>query len=187
MNNPKILKGIITTIALIEVVICFLFYFVFRDIRNKNNNIYFLKNNLSSQVEKQRYASSMEKMIKNTDLNITKINSSIVQKGEDIKFIENMESLAKSNNLKININSLSVEENPTFVSSGLAILKVKADISGSWTGIYSFLSQMELSPFRIKIDKFALINNLDQIITGSKSVVVRQWQAIFEVSVLKYK
>jgi hypothetical protein len=187
MNNKKLLKGILTAIILLEMAFCLLYYFGLNDIRDKNNNIYVLKNNLSSQVEKQRYMSSMEQMIENTDTNITKINTSIIQKGEDVKFIEEIEGIAKDNNLIINIDSLSVEENTSFVSSGLAILKVKANMSGGWAGVYSFLSQIESMPFRIKIDKFALISNVDQVMVGTKSANSKQWQGIFEISVLKYK
>jgi hypothetical protein len=186
MNNPKLLKGILSIVVVLVLGMFLLYYFGYNDIKTKNENILTLKNNLVLQTEKQKYASSMEKIIQNTDLNMTRINNSIVNKGEDVKFIEDMEGIAKNNNLLINIDSLAVDENPAFSSADMVVLKVKASVSGSWSGVYSFLLNMESLPFRTKIDKFAMINNKDQVMAGGK-VVSREWQGIFEMSILKYK
>ena len=121
----------------------------------------------------------MQNMVKNTDSDITLINNSIIQENEDIKFIEDIERIARNNGVEIKIDSLSFKDNISIKSSGLTMLNARVTIDGSWAGIYSFLFELESSPFKIKIDKFASVHG--DIELSDK------WQGVFEIGVLKYK
>jgi Tfp pilus assembly protein PilO len=189
MINSKFIKKIIILLILIEILICVMYYFGFVNLKKKNENISVLRNNLSSQIEKQQYMFSTQKMMKNTDSDITRVNNSLIQKDEDIKFIENIEGIARGNGLIIKIDNLAFEDDPSFSSNGLTILRIKASMSGNWAGMYSFLSQIETLPSKIRIDKFALTNNAGQISTDAEKPTApgNDWQGVFEISVLKYK
>ncbi len=189
MNHSRPFKGILVTIILFEIIICIFFIFIFEDIKNKNENISVIKNNILVQTEKQKYTANMLKMIKNTDSNIAKVNSSIIQKEDDIKFIENIEGIARKNGVKIEINTLSFRDDPILTSNNLTMFIVKSTISGNWLGIYSFIYELESLPLKIKIDKLSLFSSIEQMadVRLKPGALIKSWQGTFELSVLKYK
>jgi hypothetical protein len=182
-TNIKFLKSVMFATIFVEILLCIFFYFAFLDIKNKNYNISVLTGTLSAQMKKQEYMYSMDKIIKNTDSDLVRVNDLIIQKGADVDFIENIEAMAKSNDLSIKIDSLNVEQDPSLRSGDLTILKAKTTVSGLWSGIYAFLLQIESSTFKIKIDKLALVENVDE----ENPRGGHHWQAVFEMSISKYK
>ena len=169
--------------------ICIFYYFLYNDIKDKNQNISMLENGLSSQVNKQQLTNSMQSILKNSDADIAKVNSSMVASDGDVAFIENLESIAQNNNLKVGIESLVFQDDPSLGSSTLTFFNVRGKIIGGWTGTYLFLSQLESLPFKIKINRFAFTNSSDTgSVDGKKTGTTgNSWESVFEISVLKYK
>jgi hypothetical protein len=137
----------------------------------------------------QQYMISLERTIQNADPDIIRINNSIIAKDGDVEFIETLEQMAKTNGLSVSIDSLTLENNPILAGSNVTILRIKAKTQGSWLGTYTFLSELESLPLKIKVDKFGFANGGSDTQTPSgksaKATVV--WQSIFEIVVLKYK
>jgi len=189
MYNYRLLKIILLTQSVLVVVIFGLCYLVYQDIKYKNENHHTLSHSLLFQNDKLAYLVSTQKAIDNISSDIVRIDSSVVSKEGEVDFIENLESIARENGLSIEIDSLVFEDKGDGSSNPINVLKIKAKTKGSWRGSYVFLSRLESSPFKIKIDKFSLINNGTEIPISDKKVGVPSgdWQSTFEIAVLKYK
>lgn len=183
MNDPG-LKRILVTLALFSFGFFLLYYFIFNDIKIRNKHISALEQELSSDLNRRQYVTSLERIVPGGDSNINAINNSIVPSDGDVKFIENLESIGRINGLEFGIDSLSFEDDPSFASSGITALKINARTKGSWPGTYAFLSQIESLPLKIKINNFRLTNVLVNALVPKAG---NSWQSTFEIIVLKYK
>ena len=186
MKKNKQFKGIIIILSLIIFVLFGAYYFLYLEIKQKNENIAILQSNLSMQDNKQEYVLSTQRILQNMKLDIDNINSSIVSKEGDVGFIEGLESLARENNIKITIDSLLFEDQAAFNPAAVTSLRVKAKIEGDWSGVYTFLSELESLPYKVKMDKVSIENGDAE---ADLSVVTPStgWQGFFELHVLKYK
>ncbi len=189
MSNRTTSKKILIILGFLILAFFVSYYFMFQSIKSKSQRTSILRQELSQQSDRQNYLTSTQKMIENIDLDIAKINNSIVAKDGDVDFIENLEVIARSNGLTISIDSLVFEDAPALSSASLTSFKIKAKLSGSWSGTYTFLSQIESSPFKIKVVRFGMVGSrFEGTSDGKKSSIAKMvWQSTFEIVVLKYK
>ena len=182
-------KKILIISGLGVIGLCILHYLTYIDIKNKNENISILENNLFSQSNKQELTNSMESMVKNFDSDIKLVNNSIVSSDGDVLFIEDLESSAKSNGLDIQIDSLVFQDDKQLSSSTITFFNIKAKTTGGWLGTYLFLAQLELLPIKVKINSYSLNNISDSGENDIKKGGTQgnTWQSNFEINVLKFK
>jgi hypothetical protein len=173
-------------LAIAIFVVC---YFVYGDIKNKNENYNFILHDLSFQNDKQDYLASKLKTVENISAEINAIDNSIVSKNDEVGFIESLESLARENGLSIEISSLTLDNSASLASSTMNILNVKAKTSGSWLGNYTFLSRLESLPFKVKINMVGLTNSSSGAVSdvNNSNPSNDTWQSVFDIGVLEYK
>jgi hypothetical protein len=162
------------------------YYFVFMNIKSKNEHISNLKNELDSRAKKQQSMISITHQINDAEQNISLVNNSIVASDGDVKFIESLEALAHDDNLSIKINSLSLNDDPKLASSNMTIFDISADTSGSFFGTYKLLSEIESLPYKVKIVSFVLQTSAADGVFNTKKTG-EDWNGKFEINVLKYK
>lgn len=174
------------TLIIIVMVLCAAQYFLYSEIKIKNQKISQMQNNINSKESRQEYLLSMQKMLESLDQSVGDVDASIVPSGGDVQFIEYLGSVAKDSGLSMDIINLSLEDNSSLSSAKLNGLKVRADIEGSWKSVYSFANRLEYLPYRVKILRFSVSNsNLSSENQIQKSGSV--WKGSFEIVVLKYK
>lgn len=158
---------------------------MYRQIKYRDQSYQVYSKDLLFQNDRQDYLFSAQKIIENLSSDIEHINDSIVSSDGEVEFIENLEEVAKESGLSIEINSILLETNPKLASSSVSILRVRAKTRGSWSNSYLFLSRLESLPYKVKINKFGLVNSSEVISGSSRSSSI--WQSSFEIDVLKYK
>lgn len=152
----------------------------------KNENVSSLEHDLTLKGSRQDYLISTQKLIDDLSVDLQSVDSSIIAVDADVSFIEDLELLAEDNGLEIDIESLVVEDSPTLAAANVATLKAKIKTSGKWSGTYSFLTELESLPFKVKVNKFSMTNiSKDSGLDVKKNG--QQWQGGFEIVVLKYK
>ena len=134
---------------------------------------------------RQNYLISTQKLISDLSPDLESINNSIVPSGDDVGFIEIFESVAKGNGLKIDIDFLVLKDDSSFKNANVTSLEIKAKTSGSWVGTYTFLSELESLPIKVKINNFSMDTAPGSSSDGKKQLPM--WQSSFEIVVLKYK
>lgn len=183
-------KKIAIILGVVVLGICALYYFIYIDIKKRNEHASVLLHDATLEISRQQYTISLEHTIENITPDIDLVNKSLIAKDGDVDFIENLEGLAKSNGLAITIDSLILDNNnPILEGSDITLLRVKAKTEGNWLGTYTFLSELESMPLKIKVDKLGFASIGDEPQTGTKKQVKsnRIWQSIFEITILKYK
>jgi hypothetical protein len=128
----------------------------------------------------------MQNILDSLSSDINGISGSIVAKGQDVDFVEYLESVSKISGVDLNIENLSYEDHPVLKNTNITTLKIKANTDGTWKSVYSFLAQLESLPYKVKINKFAMVNVPDDSENKGK-IVKSHWKSSFEIIVLKYK
>lgn len=189
MHDNKSLKITLSVMLLLMVVIFVMYYFLFQDIRYKNQNYQSILRDLSFQNDKQNYLASKQKAIDSVSAETSRVEEIIVSKDGDVAFIENLESMARENGLSIEISSLSLDNKLDLASSSISVLNIKAKTAGTWLGNYIFLSRLESMPFKTKINAINLSNISNDEISGLDRATVAGgvWHGVFDIDVLKYK
>jgi len=186
MDQSKLFIKIILLLIICTLSLFGVIYFVYFEIKEKNEKIMNVEQDISTQNSKHDYLVSAQKLIEDIEPDIAKIGDSIVSSNGDVAFIENLEFIARSYDLSIQIDSLTIEDDLKNESNPISTLKIKAKINGSWTNTYVFLSELESLPFKLKINKFNLISS-GEVSNVDKTSSNIDWQALVEISVLKYK
>ena len=182
-------KKIAVILGILVIGMCALYYFLFTDIKARNERASVLLHDITSEIQKQQYMISLERTIASADPDISRVNDSIIAKDKDIEFIENLEGMAKANGLSLSIDSLVFENNPLLAGSDVTTFRVKAKTTGPWLGTYTFLSELESMPLKVKVDKFGFASSAgeEKTATGKPGKTAAVWQSIFEILILKYK
>ncbi len=187
MNKSKFLK-IILFLAVCSTAMLVLYVFLFNDIRTKNQNISEKSQYLSSEISREDYVLTTQRLLENYNDDINMIKSSIVSASGEVSFIESLELVARQNGLSIGIDSINVENDPKNSSTTMVTLKIKANTTGPWANTYKFVSQLESFVYKTKLNSLVLSKLEDFSESGSKIPGKRnQWKASFELNVLKYK
>ncbi len=187
MKTSKSFKGILTFLFSLVVIISVFYNFFFNDIANRNRHASVISHDLYSENNNQSYLTSAQRSLEESSVKISQINGAIVEKDGDVKFIETLEAVAKQNSVVIDIDTLSIENDPKLASTSVTSLKVRAKSDGSWANTYKFLADLEAMPFRIKVNKFTMTSSPDAVSPGGKPYGTNNWESYFEIKVLKYK
>ncbi len=179
MKKNKLSKQIVGILSFFIVVLCVGYYFAFVDVQNKNKHISELQNSIDGQSKRDQYLMSIEHEVENAGGDIAVVNGSILGKDDDVKLIELLESTGRSDGLTVTIDSLVINDD-SLTAKNLTTLDVTAKMSGSWSGMYAYLNQLESFPYTVRIEKFAMMKTSD-------ASAASKWQGVFEIRILKYK
>ncbi len=186
MYSHKSSKIILAFLSLLILALFAVIYFVYNDIKLKNERISVLDTDLLVESNKQRYLLSTQIQLEKINNDIVRIDHSIVPTGGEVSFIEDLESIAREDKVAMSIDSLVSSAEFDSASSSLSRLAIKAKTKGGWSGTYKLLAQIESLPVKVKVDKLNLVNFVDSV-PGSKAPPVNSWDGTFEITVLKYK
>lgn len=186
MEQSGLFKKVIAFLSLATLFLFGAIYYVYSDIRSKNETILTVEQDLSSKNQKHEYLMSLQNLVDSIDPQVTKIESSIIPKSGDVAFIEELESLGRGEGLLVEIDSLNLVGDPKISSSTLAVLKVKFRATGDWAEVYKFASMIESLKYKIKINKFTL-SSREELMATKNPDGSKDWQGVFEISVLEYK
>ena len=180
MKRDKLLIIIIILGVVILAIFSFSYYFY--------SNMKSIGNNLQDLSEKSAEEVLIKEEIKNLNIStsvlkpqIEEINSLFISPQGQVSFIDEVESLAKYLDLKIEINSVDIDSNEVVSGQGLAILKMKVTVVGTWVGNYKFLYYLENLPYSIDIRQMSLSNLSD----SSQKISTDIWRGIFDIKVLQ--
>ncbi len=179
-------KRTLLILAILTIALLVGHYFLFRDIRLKNENTSKLLDHISEESNKGNYILTSQKALQNIAPDLEVLKKTIVGSTGEVEFIEYVESLARANGLSIVIDNLQTENDQKLLaSSSVTLLKVRARTNGSWTGTYKFISLVESLPYRVRVNSFSMTA---QGVTDATSGATKNgWESNLEIRVLKYK
>lgn len=149
---------------------------VFMVIKNKNNQISILQNQVDIEVRKDQRLHSVKLLISDLNKELDTVDTYFVSSSGVVDFLERLEALGSVSGVTVGVNSVSVDESE---DSGLPyeLLKIEFAARGTWSAIVQLISLLETFPLGITIERMQL-----EQIPNSIS-----WQLNTSFSVLKLK
>lgn len=186
MNNVSNYKKIAILLTLCVLGLFAVSYLVYKELLIKNESNANLLQRILTESSREVYATSIQKQLEKLDPDIKKVESSIVPASDVVSFIEELENTARNNGLEIKNDSISEEADSKLSSTTVVFLKIKSITTGTWAGTYKFLSELESLPHKVRISSFSITNSTFQS-DASLPVTKKNWDATFEIKVLKFK
>ncbi len=186
--NTTSLKNIVTlalgAIVLASLGLAAAVYYLIQT----NTDIAVLTHTRTIEEKKQHDASSTTAALTTTNADIAQVTGSIIPLDGDVAFIELLESSARGHGLQIKIDSLSLADDPG-LSAGMNLLQIKVEVKGTWSAVYSYMSQVESLPYSVKINMIDVVNTKDTANIDPLNPVksAGTWQGLVDMSVLKRK
>src|SRR3989344_3640130 len=165
-----------TKIILVAVVILNLIGFfgcvvIFREIKNKSENISSIRNELEQESAKESRYLSIKGLIEETAEDREKIDSYFIPSEGVVGFLELLEKQSALSGVQASIVSVRVNEDDTIASSTIETLALEVEAEGGWKEMHHFFSLAENLPYNI--------SPKDVDINSSRTGKTNLWQANF--------
>lgn len=165
-----------------------LYFYIFLQMKEKSENVSIQLKYLSSEMNREDYAIRTQNYLDVHKTDIQRIKSSIIPQGGEADFISSLESLVHQNNLTINIGSILFDNDKKFASTSIMVLKIKADIRGSWSNIYKFISEIEALQYKVKLNSVMMSKDSQESVQRDSKIIKTKsiWSTNLEIYVLEY-
>ncbi|MBU1557643.1 hypothetical protein KKC45_01650 [Patescibacteria group bacterium] len=174
MDSNLPTKKILGVIVILNVVALASYFYLFSDIKSKNEATSVLENILDGQIGRESELKLVGSNLKRTEKERAVIDSYFVQKGksEVAGFVEVLESLAELAGVSLKVNSILLKKEDA--SDIVEEMKLELEISSYWEEANYFLGLLELLPYKITFNKAYIEKSKDS-----------QWKSVFNIKVLK--
>lgn len=188
MKSISSLKKILYGVCGLVVLFAGVLYIGFDFILSKNKEIVDFRQKILNQENKKKIESKNGLTSTTTKSKIQQVQNSLIASGEDVSFIKYVESLGEKNKVELRNNSISLQNNPELDGVGLTDLSHKFEIKGSWNSVYAFAYGIESLPYAVRINRFEIVDTGNTTpLDPKKEKAPGQWQALFDITVLKFK
>lgn len=145
-------------------------------IKNKNNQISALQNQVDVEIRKDQRLRSIKQLIIDLREDSRQIDTYFVSKDGVVNFLEDLEALGSISDISVGVNSVSVGKNIDNEFS-YELLKIEFAARGVWSSIIQLISLLETFSLGITIERM----QLEKLPNSSF------WQVNTSFSVLKLK
>lgn len=166
---------IISTILLIFSF--FIYFFIYKNI-NKNEQIFEeTQATWLQEYSKKNEIKSVERYLKTISEEKILLDSHFIKSSDIVPFLNTIERLAPRVKTSTEVTSVDVVPGNTSLTVG-----VKA--SGSFEGLYKFLTLLENSPYQIEFLSMSMKKNEAELSSGEDSVP--EWSVVFKIKLLSF-
>jgi hypothetical protein len=187
MNQFKKTKKTTIFMAILVVVIAVVYIVFFISIKNKNESVSLVINEVDIAIEKEVKLKSVKSLIEDIEDEREKLDIYFVDDEEVIDFIENIEDLAGDTGVGVEVMSVDISDdrnNTPQQNSISELLLLSLKVEGSWDDLFQFILLVEGLPFKIDISKV----NIEAIYSsGEKKESSGNWKGLLSLGVLKLK
>ncbi len=169
-NNPQ--KIYLFLSAMFLLLSCFIFYFLYRQINQKNSQSEQILMEWQKEAMRRDEIKSLEHSIKILANEKTELETHFAKSSDVVPFLDTIEKLARKAGTKMEVLSVDASPNNDFLLVGLKS-------TGVFESLYKFLTLLENSPYELEF------YSLD-IQTGETPDNSREWQAIFKIKLLSF-
>ncbi len=152
LSNTQI-RTIVATLGVVVFLGAYSTLFIV--IKNKNNHISALKNQVDLEIRKDQRLNSVKQLMSDLNIELKKIDTYFISKNGVVNFLEKLESLGSVSNTYISVNSVSVNENKNN-NLPYEFLRVEFSSRGSWNSIVKLISLVETLHFGVTIERIQL-------------------------------
>mgnify|MGYP001614585040 CR=1 FL=1 len=150
--NPKNSKTVLIFSGAATLLLLLVFFWGFRNIRERGANIALLKNKVSEASAEDSLIRSLATLKRSAGEELDAFNNRALTDNNLVSLIESLEDKASSLGLDLEIVSVNKTANESLPLE-VEFLNIVIDADGSWRGVYSFLLALESLPHRVIFEK----------------------------------
>ncbi|MBT3282845.1 hypothetical protein HON59_01515 [bacterium] len=184
MKQFKTTKQVLTFTAILAIVSVTFYVLFFNNIKEKNNTISAIVNDVDIAVQKETKLKSVKNIIKDTADGREKIDTYFIKDDEIINFIGEVEKIGRDIGVEVEIISVSIGDSKLQQDNVSELLNLDLEAEGSWSRVFRFLTLVEKMPFKVNISTI----NLEAIYEGeSKKYSSGIWKGFFSINAIKLR
>jgi Tfp pilus assembly protein PilO len=173
---------IFMTILVIVAVVAYVMFFV--SIKNKNENVSLITNEIDIAVEKEVKLKSVKNLVNDIEEDRLKLDTYFIKDDEVVDFIESVEGMAEDADISAEVTAVDIgdyKNNVNQASDMVERLLLSLKVYGKWNDVFHFISLIEKMPFVVNLSNI----NIGAVYSNNKKT--SYWQGTFKMSALKLK
>lgn len=186
MNHLAKTKKILLIVILLNLVVAGFYYHLFSKIREKNEHIALIENNIMAESVKANMLALAKTQVTETAAKREALDGFFIKTDSVVPFLNYIQTLAAHTNVKLKISNVSIE--PINDNNSFEILRLNLEASGEWQNLYRFGAQIELMPYKVLLVKADLEKGVE-VLNSNKNTSLEEppWKGSFALGVLKLK
>jgi len=164
--------------SLLFFICLFVFLYLYKDIKNNNKESQLAETQWQTEALRRDEIKMLDYSIKIIEKERTQLETHFAQSSDVVPFLDIIEGLAPRANIKAEVVSVDILDNHNGLMVGM-----KA--SGSFNGLYKFLTLLENSPYELEFISMDIQKEMELDIPGKK-VEVSKWDAVFKIKLLSF-
>lgn len=184
MKQFKTTKQILAFTIILAIASIVFYVLFFNNIKEKNNMISTIINDVDTAVQKEVKLKSVKDIIKDTTDGREKIDTYFINDDEIIGFIGEVEKIGRDIGVDVEIISVSISDSKLQQDNISELLDLDLKAEGQWSRIFHFLALIEKMPFKINISTI----NLEAIYeSDNKKDSSGIWKGFFSINAIKLR
>ncbi len=175
-NVRRKTKELLVIALVLNVAVVGGYIFLFIGVKEKNERISVLVNEIEAKVAEENTHSSIRAIVAQTVKQRNQLAKYSIAKEEAVSFIELLERTGREIGVSVNITSVretEIPETPVFEHLTLALTA-----TGTWPGVVRFLGRLESLPYEAKVTQAAV---------SKTDTYAGSWNISLSLSALKEK
>ncbi len=156
----------------------FVFIYFYTRINNNNQGVLSAENKWQLEALKREEIKTLERSVKMIDLEKTELETHFAKSSDIVPFLDAIESFAPRAGVKAEVTSVDILENFSGLSVGM-------NASGTFEGLYKFITLLENSPYEIIFDGVDMHKEGDRE-AAAKGVKDLKWNVFFKIKLLSF-
>ncbi len=154
----------------------FVWLFLFREIKNKNQELELMERRWQLEAQKREDIKTLNYSFKIIKEEKAQLETHFAQSSDIVPFLDTIEGLAGKVGAKAEVSSVDILED----SPGLMV-GMKA--SGTFSGLYKFLTLLESSPYKLE---FLSMDMHRETGLDTKDTTIPKWNVFFKIKLLSF-
>jgi Tfp pilus assembly protein PilO len=125
------------------------------------------KNDIESQINKEKNKSILISKIKDIEPEIKKLDAIFINKNKELEFITTIEGIAQKNNVtqEIVLNNNQKKEETDYIK-----IPIILNVHGNFSNIMNYLETLEKNKYGINIKLISIFNNDEDLTIAKKNI-----------------
>lgn len=164
--------------AIFFILSCLIFVFLYKAINNNNRESQLREGEWQIEAQRRDEIKALDHSIKIIEEERTQLETHFAKSSDIVPFLDTIERLASKAGARAEVTSVDIPKD----SIGL-LVGMKA--SGTFNGLYKFLTLLENSPYELE---FLGVDMRQEAGTdaGGKGAAVYRWSATFKIKLLSF-
>lgn len=164
--------------AIFFILSCIVFLFFYRVINDNNRESQLKEGEWQSEAFRRDEIKALDRSVKIIEGERVQLETHFAQSSDVVPFLDTIEGLAPQVGIQAEVVSVDILKDNTGLLVGM-----KA--SGTFDGLYKFLTLLENSPYELEFVSTDMTRET-VLNVGSKNVVVPKWDLILKIKLLSF-